>query len=464
MTLSAHDVWTRLLDRAKLDIGEQTFRTWLEPTEPIDFDGSTLLVGTPDQFAADWNESKYADSLAAYAPVALGQPVRVVFQVAEEAKERPQMDFFVEQPHVPAVKPSSTQSNGTNQSLNPRYTFAHFVVGKSNELAAAAGAAVSDAPGKTYNPLFIYGPTGLGKTHLMQAIAHEQLRQHPDVRIIYIGTEQFTNEYVGALGARTMPDFRRRFRESDMLLVDDVHFLKGKESTQEEFFHTFNALYEAGRQIIMTSDRAPSEIRGVEARLVSRFQWGMVADVDLPDFEHRVAILRLKSRDEHLDQTIPESVLQFIAEHVRTSVRELEGSVIKLLAYASLKRREVSLELAREALRDKLAITDGQPPSGNQQPALTPARIQQMVASTWGISVEALISKTRTKNLTVPRQVGMYLCRELLGLQLVEIGNCFGGRDHSTVIHSIDRANVLMASDPLVAQRVLAIRAQANPH
>jgi chromosomal replication initiator protein len=373
------------------------------------------------------------------------------------------MDLFV----APPVQPSNAGPNPSavaTASLSPRYTFEHFVIGKSNELAYAAADAVAQAPGRVYNPLFIYGDTGLGKTHLMQAVAHEILRRNAATRILYIGTEQFTNEYVAAIQARSTQEFRRRFRETDLLLVDDVHFLKGKEATQEEFFHTFNALYEAGRQIVMTSDRPPSEIPGIEARLVSRFQWGMVADIEQPDLEHRIAILQHKAQMDHLEHTVPDPVIRFIAENVRSNVRELEGSVIKLLAYASLKHREITPELAREALRDKLRVSEMSTPEDST--ALSAAVIQHAVAREWGITVEGLKSKTRTKTLTVPRQAAMYLCRELLGLQLVEIGNAFGGRDHSTVIHSLDRATVLLESDTHFRRKVENIRTtlQNSPH
>ena len=378
-----------------------------------------------------------------------GHPLTVIFKVTEERKARPQMDLFVAPP--PQKQNLPGHGGGTiSPPLSDRYTFDYFVVGKSNELAAAAHAC-AQAPGKVYNPLFIYGDTGLGKTHLMQAIAHEIVLRKPETRVTFIGTEQFTNELVAAIQNRTTADFRRRFRETDLLLVDDVHFLKGKEAMQEEFFHTFNALYEGGRQIVLTSDRPPSEIPGLEARLVSRFQWGMVADIELPDLEHRIAILRQKAHLDHLELTIPEEVIRFIAENVRSSVRELEGSIIKLLAYASLKHREITVEVARDALRDKLKAAEGSPAGG---PALNTFVIQQAVAKEWGVTTEGLRSKTRTKNLTVPRQVAMYLMRELLGMQLVEIGAAFGGRDHSTVIHSLERVLAMMKEDPAVAQRV----------
>jgi chromosomal replication initiator protein len=452
MTLSATEVWTRLLDRARHELPEQTFRTWLEPTEPLSMDETTLTVGSPDQFAADWNESKHAELLTSLAPIALGYPLSVVFRVHEERKTRNQMDFFVAPP--PTAAQVTKHKSGINTPLSDRYTFDHFVIGKSNELAAAATLAVSQAPGKVYNPLFIYGDTGLGKTHLMQAVAHEVLSRRVDARITFIGAEQFTNEMISSIQNRTMQDFRRRYRESDLLLVDDVQFLKGKEATQEEFFHTFNALYEAGRQIILTSDRIPSEIPGLEARLVSRFQWGMVADIELPDFEHRIAILRNKALLDHLELTIPDDVIRFIAEHVRSSVRELEGSMIKLLAYASLKHREITLEVAREALRDKLKH---ELPS-NSENTLSADTIQATVAHEWGVSPEGLRSKTRTKALTVPRQIAMYFMRELLGMQLVEIGNTFGGRDHSTVIHSLERVAIRMREEPAFSQKIGQLR------
>jgi chromosomal replication initiator protein len=256
---------------------------------------------------------------------------------------------------------------------------------------------------------------------------------------------------------RSGAEFRRRYRETDLLLIDDVHFLKGrKEPTQEEFFHTFNALYEAGRQIVLTSDRPPSEIAGLEARLISRFQWGMVADIGLPDFEHRVAILKQKAQLDRLELTIPDDVIHFIAEHVRSNVRELEGSIIKLLAYASLKHKDITVDVAREALRDKLRAIEGFEPE--PVGSLTILAIQQAVAKEWGVTVDGLRSKTRTKNLTVPRQIAMFLTRELLSTQLVEIGNAFGGRDHSTVIHSLEKVQQDVSDDSALRSRINRIR------
>ncbi len=458
MSLTASEVWKRLLDRARNDIPEQTFRTWLEPTEALSFDGNVISIGVPDQFAADWNESKHAELFSTYGPIALGHPIRVIFKVNEERKKRLQMDFFVAPP-VSSLPTVRGQLSVSQAPLSSRYTFDHFVIGKSNELAAAAAHAVAQTPGKVYNPLFIYGDTGIGKTHLMQAIAHDILCRNSEIRISFIGTEQFTNELISSIQNHTTPAFRRRYREIDLLLIDDVHFLRGKEATQQEFFHTFNALYEAGRQIVLTSDRPPSEIPRLEARLISRFQWGMVADIQLPDFEHRVAILRQKAQLDHLEHTIPEDVIRFIAENVRSSVRELEGSIIKLLAFASLKHKEISIELAREALRDKLRSADT---TSDHLPNshLTIQTIQQVVAQEWGVTVEALRSKTRTKALTIPRHIAMFLTRDLLGTQLVEIGNAFGGRDHSTVIHSIDKTTEILNTDIPCKARIHKIRKQ----
>jgi chromosomal replication initiator protein len=458
MSLSPAEIWDRLRARARQVLPEQTVKTWLEPTDALGMEGDTLLVGAPDQFSADWNESKHADLIASFAPVALGHPMKVRFKVHEDRVAQRQMDMFVAPPPSPAPAAPSPQQTRMSAPLNPRYTFDQFVIGKSNEMAAAAAQAAAQAPGKVYNPLFVYGDTGLGKTHLMQGIAHDLLKKTPALRLAYVGTEAFTNEFISAIQTGQMGDFRRRFREIDLLLVDDVQFLKGKEGTQEEFFHTFNAIYEAGRQIVLTSDRPPKDIPGLESRLVSRFEWGMVANIDLPDLEHRIAILKKKASLDHLELTIPDDVIEFIAQHVKSSVRELEGSIIKLLAYASLKHRDISVDLAREALRDKLrgaanADFPDVPPT-----TITVATIQQVVSREWGVTPDGLRSKTRTKQLTVPRQIAMYLCRELLALQLVEIGNAFGGRDHSTVIHSLERVAEDMAGQPGFTDRVVKVR------
>ena len=459
MPLSAKDLWKRVLEGAKRDIPEPMIQTWLSSNEAISYESGTLVVTTPDDFAKRWNEEKYGTALTAVASEAAGEPVAVAFQVAADRQKRPQMDLFVPQAAADPSLVAPPPVNPSAQPLNDRYSFTSFVIGKSNELAAAAAHAVAEAPGKQYNPYFIYGPTGLGKTHLMQAIAHEVVFRAPGTRVLYVGAEQFINEVIEGIHGRTMPDLRKRYRaDVDLFLVDDVHFLEGKEATQEEFFHTFNALYEGGKQIVLTSDRPPKEIPGLEARLVSRFEWGMVADVKQPDLEHRIAILRKKQEQDHLETTIPDDVLRFMAENVRSNVRELEGCIIKLLLYASLRHREISIDLAREALADKIRPGDDGDARSRTLPTIE--KVQEVVARRWGVTAEGLKSKARIKTLTVPRQIAMFLARELLQMQLVEIGQAFGGRDHSTVIHSVDKVQTQLGRDRQFRERVESARAE----
>ncbi len=456
MPQSAKELWKLILDEAGRQLPDKVVRAWLEPTEAVGLEADRLVVAAPDEFAAKWNEANHGALLSKLAETVAGKPIAVTFRVQEDRQRRPQMDFFVS---PPAAGQAGQAANPSNQPLNERYTFDTFVIGKSNQLAAAAAHAVVEAPGKTYNPLFIYGATGLGKTHLMQAIAHAMLRRGPGTRVLYVSAEQFINEVIEGISRRTMPELRKRYRHDiDLFLVDDVHFLEGKEATQEEFFHTFNALYEAGKQIALTSDRPPKEIPGLEARLVSRFEWGMVADIGQPDLEHRIAILRKKQEQDHLEMTIPDDVLRFIAEHVRSNVRELEGCIIKLLLYASLKHREVSIELAREALADKIRPGEDGPMTPKTLPTID--RIQDVVARRWGVTAEQLRSKARIKTLVVPRQIAMYLARDLLQMQLIEIGQAFGGRDHSTVIHSVDKVQRQMSRDRSFRDRIESARAE----
>lgn len=433
----ATEKWERLVTFARRRLSEHSFHSLTASSTPIAYSNDVLTLLVPDHFTARWNEEKFGGELASYAPQALGHPLSVKFQVQEDRAQRVQMDLFVEQ-----ADRTPSQNTQRIPKLNPRYTFESFVVGKSNELAAATASAISEAPGQVYNPLFVYGPTGLGKTHLMHAIGHAIFSAHPDRRIQYLPAEDFTNAYIDAIQHRSMQQFRRRFRELDVLLVDDVHFLRGKEATQEEFFHTFNALYEGARQIVMTSDRAPSEIPGIEARLVSRFQWGTVANIDYPDAEHRTAILRRKLQTDHLGEAIPQAVLELLSEHSQGSIRDLEGAVVTLLAFASLRKQPIGIALAREALRIRgVSSATTQVRSGaSPQNSLSITHIQATVAAIWNTTPDGLRSKSRLRVLTLPRQAAMLLCRDLLTLTLTEIGDAFGGRDHSTVIHSIQRA------------------------
>ena len=459
MELTAAEAWSRILERARAQLPEQIYRSWLEQTEPVALSQDQLAIATENPFAVEWIEKQYGALLAQAAERLFGRRFTIAVhhqpratpvpgaggRAAPTASGPARPTAIVSAPPPPAPPPSVL---GT--SLNERYTFERFVVGSNNQLAAAACRAVAEAPARMYNPLFIYGGVGLGKTHLMHAIGHAVLARQPDRRVAYVSSERFTNDLIASIQEGRMAEFRRRYRDIDVLLIDDVQFLGEKERTQEEFFHTFNALYEAQRQIVLTSDRPPKEIPGLEERLVSRFEWGLVTDIKPPDLETRAAILRKKAEEDQL--VLADEVLDFIARNCRSSVRELEGAIIKLLAYSSLTRREITIDLAREALGGVLRA--------QEPPELTPDLIRAQVAQSWGVTVEALSSKRRTKDLTVPRQVAMYLMRQLLGLSLVEIGRLFGGRDHSTVIHSIEKVEQEMAADPAFRARVEAIRAE----
>ena len=449
MELTAAEAWSRILDAARTKLPEPTYRIWLAETEPLALSQDLLAVGAGSEFAAEWIEDKYGRMLADVAEGVLGRRLTISFQHHARG-ERPAG------PTVPAPSPQARPpveapvqpAEPVGAPLNERYTFERFVVGSNNQLAAAAARAVADSPARMYNPLFIYGGVGLGKTHLMHAIGHVLLAREPGRRVAYVSSEWFTNDLIASIQEGRMSEFRRRYREIDLLLIDDVHFLGEKERTQEEFFHTFNALYEAQRQIVLTSDRPPKEIPGLEERLVSRFEWGLVTDIRSPDLETRVAILRKKA--EEGDIVIADEVLEYIARNCRSNVRELEGAVIKLLAYSSLTQRDITSELAREALGGVLA------PESER----TPEAIRKRVADAYGVGVDALVSRRRTKEVTVPRQIAMFLMRELLDIPLTQIGDHFGGRDHSTVIHSINKVEQDLEGDDQLRARIDALRAE----
>jgi len=457
MELTASELWSRILRAVQAGLPEQAFRTWIAGAHPVALTDRQLLVEAPGEFHREWLEDKYGPLLEETAERLLGRPISISFSPGGSATSPSLPTVEVSSPPTysspvskpPASPPGTTPSPG----LNRRYTFERFVVGGDNQLAAAACSAVSQKPARMYNPLFLYGGVGLGKTHLMHAIGNAILAANPSRRVAYVPSEQFTNELVTSIQEGTMPEFRRRYRQMDLLLVDDVHFLEGKERTQEEFFHTFNALYDAHKQIVLTSDRPPKDLPGLEERLISRFEWGLVADIKAPDYETRVAILRKKAADDNL--TLDTEVIDFIAVSCTSSVRELEGAVIKLLAYSSLKNLEITVPMAKVALKAVL----GSKPAGIPG-KLTVERIQEAVAREWGVTAAALTSKRRTKDLTVPRQVAMYLVRGLLDLPLVQIGFVFGGRDHSTVIHSIRKVEETMALDPAFLARVSNLKAE----
>ncbi len=453
MELTAQQLWDRILEIARSSLPEQSYRTWLSGTRAVALSSDELLIEAPSRFHVEWLEDKYGTLLASAAQSVLGRTlaIAITFEQEREPIPMPSVEVARESLDAPgaSVRPEAPL---VRPQLNERYTFDRFVVGTNSQLAVAACRAVAERPARMYNPLFLYGGVGLGKTHLMHAIGHQLVAANLARRVAYVSSEQFTNDMVSSIQRGTMSDFRRRYREMDLLLVDDIHFLEGKEGTQEEFFHTFNALYDAQRQIVLTSDRPPKDLPGLEERLVSRFAWGLVVDVKPPDYETRMAILRKKAADDGL--SLDDEVIDYIAHHCTASVRELEGAVIKLLAYSSLTHREITPNLAQTALHGVFGSRGTE-----EGPTLSPDRIREVVAQRWRVRPEALSSKRRTKDLTVPRQVAMYLIKEALGTSLVRIGELFGGRDHSTVIHSIRKVEEEMDRDPEFREEVEAARA-----
>jgi chromosomal replication initiator protein len=468
MELTAGEVWSQILEGAKQALPEQAFRTWLQPTQAVAISQDLLVVSTPNPFAVDWVEDKYAELLTGIGEHLFGRRFQLSVQFTKDGRPAAVSIPQAAAPAAPVPQPAPTPapryephaqpalSARPSAPLNPRYTFDRFVVGNNNQLSAAAAHAVAEAPALMYNPLFIYGGVGLGKTHLMHAIGYAMLERDPTKKVMYLSSERFTNELVSAIQEGSMAEFRRHYRQIDLLMVDDIQFLEGKERTQEEFFHTFNALYEAQRQIVLTSDRPPKEI-GLEDRLISRFEWGLVTDIKPPDFETRMAILRKRVEEDGLQISGLDDVLTLIARSRSSSVREIEGAVIKLLAYSSLTGRQIDLALAQEALGGP-AGADGRH-GGAMDGGATPERVRHAVAEAWGTTAEALQSKRRTKDLTVPRQVAMFLIKELFDQSLVEIGKLFGGRDHSTVIHSVAKVEEELRTDAAFRQRVEQIRA-----
>jgi chromosomal replication initiator protein len=488
MELTPSELWAQVLSAAQAGMPEQSFRTWLSTSQAVGFGEGSLIVEAPSAFHVEWIEDKYGRLLATFLEEILGRSLSLSFQAAPSAQLGPppsapavqltvplgSEDRLFEElisPPVPGLDRESFPSGfseGSNAdspeevataraasaSLSQRYTFDRFIVGSNNQLASAASRAVAENPGRMYNPLFLYGGVGLGKTHLMQAIGHSVLERWPSRRVAYVSTERFMNELVASIQQGTTRDFRKRFRQIDLLLVDDVHFLERKEGTQEEFFHTFNALYDSGKQVVLTSDRPPKELGGMEARLVSRFEWGLVVDIKPPDYETRVAILLRKAQEDLL--TLDEEVIDFVARSCTSSVRELEGAIIKLLAYSSLRREEITLDLARAALQGTLRS------SPEDRRRVTPDHIRQAVGREWAISPDLLSSKKRTREITEPRQVAMYLIREHLDRSLQNIGAEFGGRDHSTVIHAVRKVSECLSTDPSFAERVHRVKKELS--
>jgi len=422
------DQWDRALALVRAKVGADSFARWFEPLRARSIGPATIAIDVPNEFFRDWFSAHYLAMVRAL----LGEEIAV--ELAVSAGEA----FPAAAAQAPgAATGAAVRSAAAEARLNTKYTFEQFVVGPSNRFAHAASLAVAESPARAYNPLFIYGGVGLGKTHLMQAIGHAALARAPEARLVYVPGEAFTNQLITAIQTKTTARFRDQYRTVDVLLIDDVHFLAGKEATQEEFFHTFNALYDAHKQIVLSSDRPPKEIAGLEERLISRFEWGLVTDIQPPDLETRIAILRKKV--ELAATPVPPEVLTFIAERVRTNVRELEGALIRVVASARFATREVTLDQAQETLKEMLVET---------QRAVTAEAIQRRVVEFFGISPEELRGKKRTRMVAYPRQVAMYLIRELTEHSLTEIGGLFGGRDHTTVLHACEKITREVDQDP----------------
>ena len=450
LNLDHGKVWNDCLAYISHRIRKQSFATWLKHTRGVGDGNGGMRIVVPNEFVAEWIGEHYSDLIEESLRQFCGRVVPFSFEVNREEKEQTELSFApVSSPSVePAPARIVERVDPPKGMLNNRYTFENLVVGNFNQFSYAAAKAVSESPGQTkYNPLYIYGGVGLGKTHLLQAIGHYIIRNGTSRRVIYATSEKFTSDFINSISSKTTTDFINVYRNVDALLIDDTQFFAGKESTQEQFFHTFNALYNAGKQIVLTSDRAPKDIKGMEERLLSRFSWGLVTDIQHPDLETRMAILRRKIESDNI--LIPEDVVSYIANAVTTNIRELEGSLIRLLAYASLRNEEITLETARRVLSDTLP---------NRTRAISIEKIKRLTAELFHVNVEMLASKKKTKNIALARQVAMYLARALTGLSLKAIGEAFGGRDHSTVIHACKLIERLQAEDPDIHHKVASLK------
>ncbi len=420
------ELWENTLSKVEEKISKPSFETWLKSTKADSLKDDTLVIVAPNEFARDWLESRYASLISDTLYEVTGAELQTKF-IIPETKEVNHDDV------KPAIKQAPNDKDEGQESpqsmLNSKYTFDTFVIGSGNRFAHAASLAVAEAPAKAYNPLFIYGGVGLGKTHLMHAIGHYVLDHNPSAKVVYLSSEKFTNEFINSIRDNKAINFRNKYRNVDVLLIDDIQFLAGKEQTQEEFFHTFNTLHEENKQIVISSDRPPKEIPTLEDRLRSRFEWGLITDITPPDLETRIAILRKKAKAEGLD--IPNEVMLYIANQIDTNIRELEGALIRVVAYSSLINQDIDASLAAEALKDII-------PSSKPR-VITIQTIQEAVAEKFNVKIEDFAAKKRTKSIAFPRQIAMYLSREMTDFSLPKIGEEFGGRDHTTVIHAHEK-------------------------
>ena len=438
------DLWEKVLENVKKKISKPSFETWLKSTKAHSLKDDTLDVVAPNEFARDWLEGHYSQLVSNILFDLTGERLEVKF-IIPQSKQDDHFDVILPSKRVEAA---DEPADIPQSMLNPKYTFDTFVIGSGNRFAHAASLAVAEAPAKAYNPLFIYGGVGLGKTHLMHSIGHYVIEHNPKAKVVYLSSEKFTNEFINAIRDNKAVDFRNKYRNVDVLLIDDIQFLAGKESTQEEFFHTFNTLHEESKQIIISSDRPPKEIPTLEERLRSRFEWGLITDITPPDLETRIAILRKKAKAEGLD--IPNEVMLYIANQIDSNIRELEGALIRVVAYSSLINKDINADLAAEALKDII-------PSSKPK-VVTILDIQRVVGEQFNVKLEDFKAKKRTKSVAFPRQIAMYLSRELTDFSLPKIGEEFGGRDHTTVIHAHEKISKMLDSDPQLQQQLKQIK------
>lgn len=443
INIGLESLWADVVDQLQLELSTPSFETWVRSVIPKRIENDCLILEVPTEFTRELIASRYTDLLRDLVQKSFGNPLDLRIRVS---------------PPKPSPSRSASQTKGAGGQapsefqlrLNSKYTFEAFVVGSSNRFAHAASLAVAEMPARAYNPLFLYGGVGLGKTHLMHAIGHLVLRQEPSARVLYVSAENFTNELINAIQDNKMVPFRNRYRNIDVMLIDDIQFVGGKERTQEEFFHTFEALHGAHRQIVISSDRPPKDIQYLEERLRSRFEWGLITDLQPPDFETRMAILSKKALIEGL--AVPDDVIQFIASRIDTNIRELEGALIRVMAYGSITRQELTKDLAYEALKD---VIKESPPKH-----VTIRLIQEVVGRHFDLRVEEFKAKKRSKSVSHPRQIAMYIARDLTDASFPKIGEEFGGRDHTTVIHAVDKITTDMTRDPGLSQTIELLKKQ----
>ena len=442
--MDAKQVWRAALGELQVSLSPANFETWLRDTALVGVDDHRFRVAVPNGFAKDWLETRYRSLISQTLARIVGYSVQVDFEVREG--QTAAFDGATTEP----VRLEATRAGGDNgaTSLNSRYTFGNFIVGSANRLAHAASLSVAERPGHAYNPLFLYGGVGLGKTHLMHAIGNQVIARFPRKKVVYATSEKFTNDFITTIQQGKIDEFRNRYRKIDLLLIDDIQFIADKERTQEEFFHTFNAIHEDGKQIVLSSDRPPKAIGTLQERLRSRFEWGLIADLTAPDLETRIAILRAKAEEQGVP--ISSDVLEFIARKIVSNIRELEGALNRIMAYASMGAVPITIELAQAVLSNVLY--------NPKKRMVTPERIAQAVSDYYGVEMDALRGQKRDKSIVVPRQIAMYLMRAETDVSLLRIGAELGGRDHSTVLHACDKINRESQENDELRRELAAVR------